>query len=38
VCSILEECRQSAIKLLNENTVSLQKISEYLMEKENITG
>jgi len=38
VRKILVECEQSAIKLLKENDASLNKISEYLLEKENITG
>ena len=35
---ILLDCQQKAIDLLNENKVSLDKISEHLIENENITG
>ena len=35
---ILEDCQQAAIELLKENRESLTRISEYLLEKENITG
>lgn len=38
VRKILEECQQTAITLLRENTGALNKISAYLLEKENITG
>ena len=38
ILKILEGCQQTAIELLKENMVSLTKISEYLLEKENITG
>ena len=35
---ILAECQQNAIDLLKQNVTSLDKISEFLLEKENITG
>lgn len=38
VRKILDECQKNAIGLLKENTASLNKISSYLLEKENITG
>jgi len=38
VRKILAECEQEAINLLKANDASLDKISEYLLEKENITG
>ncbi|MDL2214097.1 ATP-dependent zinc metalloprotease FtsH [Clostridia bacterium OttesenSCG-928-O13] len=38
VRKILAECQQSAVDLLKANDTSLNKISEYLLEKENITG
>lgn len=38
VRKILDECQKEAIALLKENKTSLGKISEYLLEKENITG
>ena len=38
VRKILDECQQNAIKLLSENTGALNRISAYLLEKENITG
>jgi len=38
ILKILEGCQQMAMELLKENLVSLTKISEYLLEKENITG
>ena len=37
VRQILMDCQNKANKLLNENRVSLDKISEYLIENENIT-
>jgi len=38
VRKILAECEQDAIDLLKANGASLDKISDYLLEKENITG
>lgn len=38
VQKILTECEQNAMNLLKENGAALDKISEYLLEKENITG
>lgn len=38
ILKILEECQQAAISLLEGNLDSLTRISEYLLEKENITG
>lgn len=38
VRKILDGCQKDATKLLSENTVPLNKISQYLLEKENITG
>jgi len=38
ILKILEECQQAAISLLERNLNSLTRISEYLLEKENITG
>ncbi|MFV0399117.1 MAG: ATP-dependent zinc metalloprotease FtsH [Oscillospiraceae bacterium] len=38
VRGIIEECQQSAVRLLEENREALDKISAYLLEKENITG
>ncbi|HBG77170.1 MAG TPA: AAA family ATPase [Clostridiales bacterium] len=35
---ILAECQQKATKLLEESRKPLSRISEYLLEKENITG
>jgi cell division protease FtsH len=35
---IIDECQQTAIRLLEENRLSLSKIAEFLLEKENITG
>jgi len=35
---ILAECQQNAIDLLKQNVTALDKISEFLLEKENITG
>jgi len=35
---ILVECQQNAIDLLKQNVTSLDKTSEFLLEKENITG
>lgn len=35
---IIDQCQQAAIALLEDNKVALSKISEYLLEKENITG
>ena len=38
VRSILLDCQQKATEILNSNKNSLDKISEFLLEKENITG
>ncbi|MBQ9764863.1 MAG: ATP-dependent zinc metalloprotease FtsH [Lachnospiraceae bacterium] len=38
VMSLLKECHEKAITLLTENKEVLDKISEYLFEKETITG
>ena len=38
VRQILSDCQQKATDLLNDNRDSLDKIAEYLLEKENITG
>jgi len=38
ILKILEECQQAAVSLLEGNLDSLTRISEYLLEKENITG
>ncbi|MGL6199139.1 MAG: ATP-dependent zinc metalloprotease FtsH [Lachnospiraceae bacterium] len=38
VCKILADCEETAVSLLKENEKVLVKISEYLLEKENITG
>lgn len=38
VRKILDQCQQDAIKLLEENRPALERISAYLLEKENITG
>lgn len=38
VRTILDDCQQSAVKLIEENKVSLDNISEYLLQKENISG
>lgn len=38
VRQILDKCQKDAINLLIENRTSLNDISEYLLEKENITG
>jgi len=35
---ILNQCQQTATRLLEENQEALHKISAYLLEKENITG
>ncbi|MDL2217298.1 ATP-dependent zinc metalloprotease FtsH [Christensenellaceae bacterium OttesenSCG-928-M15] len=38
VRKILAQCQEDAIALLKGNGAALEKISEYLLEKENITG
>ena len=38
VRQILTDCQNKATELLNENRASLDKIAEYLIENENITG
>ena len=38
VRQILADCQQKATELLENNRSSLDKIAEYLLEKENITG
>lgn len=38
VCKILADCEETAVSLLKGNEEVLVKISEYLLEKENITG
>lgn len=38
VLNIIKQCHDKAIKILNENREVLTKISEYLTEKETITG
>ena len=38
VRTALSDCQQNAIKLLESNKTSLDKIVEYLLSKENITG
>ena len=38
VAKILSDCYNTAVKILNENMDALHKISEFLIEKETITG
>lgn len=38
VCKILADCEETAVSLLKGNEEVLVKISEYLLEKESITG
>jgi len=38
VRKIIDECQQNAARLLEGNRTALTRISEYLLEKENITG
>ena len=38
VLGIINECYENAVKMLEENREALDKISEYLFEKETITG
>lgn len=38
VRKIIDGCQENATRLLEENRIALTKISEYLLEKENITG
>lgn len=38
VRKIIAECQQNAISLLEQNREALERISQYLLEKENITG
>ncbi|MGI6688045.1 MAG: ATP-dependent zinc metalloprotease FtsH [Christensenellales bacterium] len=38
VRDILQQCEEEAIKLLNSNQDALERISAYLLEKENISG
>ncbi|MCP1110079.1 ATP-dependent zinc metalloprotease FtsH [Ohessyouella blattaphilus] len=38
VRQLIEACQQEATRLLEENHSSLTRISEYLIEKENLTG
>ncbi len=38
VSSILVQCHQNAFNLLQDNRDALERISKYLLEKENITG
>lgn len=38
VLQIIQECYENAVNMLNENREALDKISEYLFEKETITG
>ncbi len=38
VRQILEDCQRAANKLLTENKDTLDRLSEYLLQKENITG
>jgi cell division protease FtsH len=38
VRKIIDDCQQTAIQLLKNNRIALSKISEYLLQKENITG
>lgn len=38
VRKIIDQCQQNAIQLLEKNQEALEKISQYLLEKENITG
>lgn len=38
VRTIIDQCQKDAIRLLEDNRVALVKISEHLLEKENITG
>ncbi|HOM34770.1 MAG TPA: ATP-dependent zinc metalloprotease FtsH [Clostridia bacterium] len=38
VSSILVQCQQNAFNLLQDNRDALERISKYLLEKENITG
>lgn len=38
VRSIIERCQNKAVAILNENRKALDRIAEYLLEKENLTG
>jgi cell division protease FtsH len=38
VSNILVQCQQNAFNLLQDNKDALERISKYLLEKENITG
>ncbi len=38
VISVMKECHEKAMSILVENREALEKISEYLIERENITG
>ncbi len=38
VIKIMKECHDRAMNILKENRTALERISEYLIEKENITG
>jgi len=38
VRQILTDCQTKAIDLLNSSRASLDRIADYLLEKENITG
>ncbi len=38
IVKLLSECHAKAEKMLSENRVALDRISEFLIEKENITG
>jgi cell division protease FtsH len=38
VSRIINSCHEKAVKLLKDNTEALQKIAEFLIEKETVTG
>ncbi len=38
VLKVIKECHQKALEIIRENKTSLEKLSEYLLEKETITG
>ncbi len=38
VLTVIKECHQKALQIIRENKASLEKLSEYLLEKETITG
>lgn len=38
VLKIIKQCHEKAMSILKDNSIALEKISEYLIEKESITG